>query len=323
MKCHPWSGGLSSCALALPLSLVPRADASAPRGARSSAPASRRTDDLARLALLSLLRRFAPACARRPRIRSGWPGASVAATSGLSSPVLTVNSIISAHFQIFLFAIVSTRVLSRATIPVIARYHCFLLRQSKTAGAGPVRHTHTCIGRCLAALAMPDWRWPHLSTSRRPQQSERGSLHRPGYNRLTLAPDFYVLHGRSKSLFRVAIGEPARGPPPGSERTRLRGNLDAACGPHHALTPAKTERRADPPWRMPLVPALRVRDLISACAGRSVLDTRKRASQDLPWAAGRQGHVHSPTAVRREFRLGHTNACAQNGRGAGLPTPGN
>ena len=105
MKCHPWSGGLSSCALALPLSLVPRADASAPRGARSSAPASRRTDDLARLALLSLLRRFAPACARRPRIRSGWPGASVAATSGLSSPVLTVNSIISAHFKFF-FAIV-------------------------------------------------------------------------------------------------------------------------------------------------------------------------------------------------------------------------
>ena len=53
-----------------------------------------------------------------------------------------------------------------------------------------VRHTHTCIGWCLAVLAMPDWRWPHLSTSRRPQQSERGSLHRPGCNRLTLAPDF-------------------------------------------------------------------------------------------------------------------------------------
>ena len=140
---------------------------------------------------------------------------------------------------------------------------------------------------------------------------------------LLLSRPGWAFHGRSKSLFRVAIGEPARGPPPGSERTPLRGNLDAACGPHHALTPAKTERRADPPWRMPLVPALRVRDLISACAGRSVLDTRKRASQDLPWAAGRQGHVHSPTAVRREFRLGHTNACAQNGRGAGLPTPGN
>ena len=114
MKCHPWSGGLSSCALALPLSLVPRADAPAPRGARSSAPASRRTDDLARLALLSLLRRFAPACARRPRIRSGWPGASVAATSGLSSPVLTVNSIISAHFQIFFCH-------RRARIPVYTR----------------------------------------------------------------------------------------------------------------------------------------------------------------------------------------------------------
>ena len=63
------------------------------------------------------------------------------------------------------------------------------IKTNKGSGACKT-HTHTCIGRCLAALAMPDWRWPHLSTSRRPQQSERGSLHRPGCNRLTLAPDF-------------------------------------------------------------------------------------------------------------------------------------
>ena len=52
-------------------------------------------------------------------------------------------------------------------------------RQSKTGGAGACKtHTHTFTGRCLAVLPFPDgrWpmRWPHLSTSRRPQQSERG-----------------------------------------------------------------------------------------------------------------------------------------------------
>jgi hypothetical protein len=213
VKCHPWSGGLSSCALALPLSLVPRADASAPRGARSSAPASRRTDDLARLALLSLLRRFAPACARRPRIRSGWPGASVAATSGLSSPVLTVNSIISAHFQIFFCH-------RRARIPVYTR------------------------GLAIESLPFP---------------SGRG------------------------------------------------------CGPHHALTPAKTERRTGPPWRMPLDPAPHAHAMIAACAGRSLLDPGKRAPQDIRWASRREGDDRSTTHVGEELRLGHMITCAQIG----------
>ena len=80
-------------------------------------------------------------------------------------------------------------IIKTVKIEVLAYVHD--RRPSKqTRGVGPVRHTHTCTGRCLAALAMPDWRWPHLSTSRRPQQSERGSLHRPGCNRLTLAPNF-------------------------------------------------------------------------------------------------------------------------------------